>query len=389
MLAINIFIVLFAGGFCVLNMFLSSEELLFGVRIPSQERLTPEVKEIRKGFLAGMVGIAIIMLILACVQFRLYPQFSLMFSIYSPLIIVLVFLFIYFRSWKRAKELKEENNWMVPGKSYSHFPVSEWKAKESKLPMVVNIPTLVIIIVLFILTFRLYHQLPATIPVHFGANGVPDAWADKSFWSVCQIPLILFFIWLIIVFSSYLVVKQRIPIDEKDPVLSFAQQRVYKQHQLISLGLMSTIATVLIMPSQLIVLDLVSPGSLGIYSNNWFFTVGVFVAALPLLIVYFRSGQGGRKLTLSPEALEFATRAIQTPLGTEEGSVVLDDDQFWKMGLFYYNPADPSSIIENRFGVGTGFNFARGWVKIITVIGLAVFILLYVLLTVLFIKHGM
>lgn len=111
---------------------------------------------------------------------------------------------------------------------------------------------------------------------------------------------------------------------------------------------------------------------------------------LPVLIVYFRSGQGGRKLNLSPEALEFASyEAVQNaPVGTE-GDVVLDDDQFWKMGLFYYNPADPSSIIENRFGVGTGFNFARGWVKIITVISLVVFILLYVLLTVLFLNHGL
>ena len=107
MLAINILIVLFASGFNVLNMFLSSE-VLFGVRIPSQERLTSEVKEIRKGFLVGIAGITIIMLILACVQFRLYPQWSLMFSIYGPLIIVLMFLFIYFRSWKRAKELKKK-----------------------------------------------------------------------------------------------------------------------------------------------------------------------------------------------------------------------------------------------------------------------------------------
>ena len=47
MLAINIFIVLFAGGLNVMNIFLSSEELLFGVRISRQERLTPEINEIR------------------------------------------------------------------------------------------------------------------------------------------------------------------------------------------------------------------------------------------------------------------------------------------------------------------------------------------------------
>jgi uncharacterized membrane protein len=55
----------------------------------------------------------------------------------------------------------------------------------------VNIPALFIIIVLSILTLNLYHQLPASIPVHFGPNAVPDGWVDKSYWSVFLIPLLL------------------------------------------------------------------------------------------------------------------------------------------------------------------------------------------------------
>lgn len=385
MLVINIFIVLFAGGFSILNMFLSSEDLLFGIRIPSQKQLTPEVQKIRKGFLVGMAGITIIMLILAYMQFRLYPQWSLMFAINSPLIIVLVFLFIYFFSWRRAKELKEKDNWMITEKGYSHSPVSNWEAKVSKLAVLVNIPTLVIIIVLSILTLSLYHQLPAFTPVHFGPNNVPDGWVDKSYWSVFMIPLILFIVWLIMVFSSYLIVKQRITVDKKDPILSFAQQLVYKQQMLISYGFLSTIVTILIMPLDLIVLDLISPSSFGVYYDKAFFVV-LFIAVLPMLVVHFRSGDRGRKLKLSPETLEYTKCLIQTPLDTEEGDVELDDDHYWKMGLFYYNPTDPSSIIGNRFGVGISFNFARGWVKIITVIGLVVFILLYGLLTVTFLK---
>ncbi len=371
----------------MLNMFLSSEDLLFGIRIPSQKKLTPEVQRARKDFLVGMAGITIIMLILACVQFHFYPQLSLMFSINGPLIMVLVFLFIYFLSWRRAKELKGKNNWMVPGKSYSHSPVSDWKAKESKLAILVNIPALVIIIVLVILTFSLYNQLPTTIPDHFGVNAMPDAWVEKSYWTVFSFPLILFFIWPGLVFSSYLIVKQRITIDKKDPILSFAQQLVYKQHLLISLGLMNTILTILIMPLHLIVLNLISPSGFGVYYDKAHYVL-LLIAILPILVVYFRSGDRGRKLKLSPETLEYTKRLIQTPLDTEEGDMELelDDDHYWKMGLFYYNPPDPSSIIENRFGVGISFNFARGWVKIITVIGLFGFIILYVLLSVTFLR---
>lgn len=63
----------------------------------------------------------------------------------------------------------------------------------SKLAVLVNTPPLVIIIALSILTLKLYHQLPASIPVHFGPNAVPDGWVDKTYWSVFMIPMIIFF----------------------------------------------------------------------------------------------------------------------------------------------------------------------------------------------------
>lgn len=40
------------------------------------------------------------------------------------------------------------------------------------------------------------------------------------------------------------------------------------------------------------------------------------------------------------------------------------DDRYWKLGMFYYNPDDPTLLIEDRFGVNTGFNYGRpaAWV---------------------------
>ena len=36
-----------------------------------------------------------------------------------------------------------------------------------------------------------------------------------------------------------------------------------------------------------------------------------------------------------------------------------DDDDFYKLGVFYYNPNDPSFFIEKRFGIGWSLNFAN------------------------------
>jgi uncharacterized membrane protein len=59
-----------------------------------------------------------------------------------------------------------------------------------------------------------------------------------------------------------------------------------------------------------------------------------------------------------------------------------DDDKFWKLGLFYYNPDDSSKIVKARFGINLSFNYAHLPVKIGLILLLSGFIALYIWLTV-------
>jgi uncharacterized membrane protein len=47
-------------------------------------------------------------------------------------------------------------------------------------------------------------------------------------------------------------------------------------------------------------------------------------------------------------------------------NVNVDDDRSWKLGQFYFNPADPALFVEKRFGIGYTCNFGRpaAWVLI-------------------------
>jgi uncharacterized membrane protein len=40
-------------------------------------------------------------------------------------------------------------------------------------------------------------------------------------------------------------------------------------------------------------------------------------------------------------------------------------DACWKWGLCYVNPADPSILIEKRFGVGYTLNFGNRWTWVV------------------------
>ncbi|WP_414600950.1 DUF5808 domain-containing protein [Clostridium sp.] len=35
-----------------------------------------------------------------------------------------------------------------------------------------------------------------------------------------------------------------------------------------------------------------------------------------------------------------------------------DDKKHWKLGMFYYNPDDPSESVERKNGLGSTINFA-------------------------------
>jgi uncharacterized membrane protein len=71
--------------------------------------------------------------------------------------------------------------------------------------------------------------------------------------------------------------------------------------------------------------------------------IGILVYIIVLAV---KTGQGGSR--------------IKTPVkegGT--GNINRDDDRFWKAGLFYFNPDDPSIMVEKRFGVGYTLNFGN------------------------------
>jgi uncharacterized membrane protein len=85
---------------------------------------------------------------------------------------------------------------------------------------------------------------------------------------------------------------------------------------------------------------------------------GVVIALLPLhlvlvlvaIVVLARLGQGGSRVPASTEAPS-ATSVV--PVGDRT------QDNYWKLGVFYFNRDDPAVIIEKRFGLGYTLNFGR------------------------------
>lgn len=54
-------------------------------------------------------------------------------------------------------------------------------------------------------------------------------------------------------------------------------------------------------------------------------------------------------------------------------------DSAWKLGLFYFNPGDPTVWVDERFGVGYTLNFARltTWLLVVVVLAVTTAVLVW------------
>jgi uncharacterized membrane protein len=83
----------------------------------------------------------------------------------------------------------------------------------------------------------------------------------------------------------------------------------------------------------------------------------IVVALLPLclvlvlvaMVVLARLGQGGSRVP----ANETPSATSAVPVGDRT------QDNYWKLGVFYFNRDDPAVLIEKRFGLGYTLNLAR------------------------------
>ncbi len=73
----------------------------------------------------------------------------------------------------------------------------------------------------------------------------------------------------------------------------------------------------------------------------------LLIILIATAIYAFKVGQSGSRINVDIED------------DSVTGITDVDDDKYWKAGIFYVNKNDPSIFVEKRFGVGWTINFAN------------------------------
>ncbi|MER1954734.1 MAG: DUF5808 domain-containing protein [Desemzia incerta] len=203
-----------------------------------------------------------------------------------------------------------------------------------------------------------YDRIPNQFPIHWNSQNIPDRSVEKSPLSVMMMPAMQLLMIPVLAFSHYAFIKSKQKLLANYPQITSYQSKKFRRAWSINF-LVTSIATQLLLTST-------NFFSLFFAEDMAFGWMGLLIGIFILGIVGYSSfltwkyGQGGEKLVFSE---------IDEPV---EEVTEVDEEKYWKLGVFYYNPEDPSIFVEKRFGIGSTINLAR-WQSWACIAGLVLF----------------
>ena len=250
---------------------------------------------------------------------------------------------LYFILHAKTSRLKRDNMWGADLKQVRITDIAIRTADEM-LPWYIYLVPIIITIGLIAYTAMQYANLPNLIPTHWGINGQPDAFSEKSPFSAIASPLILLVMQGMMLGINELTKISGIKINATNKKRSRAQQLSFRKYTSWFLFMTVLLTTLLLSFLQLQTIH----NDIGTSALSFALPIGFLVLTFVMTGFYaFKVGQSGSRLDIDIIDEEV------------EGITSYDDDQYWKVGVFYFNKNDPSIFVEKRFGVGWTLNFGH------------------------------
>lgn len=364
-LLIFIFLNMSIGLLMGMTPYISRRDTPFGISIPVTDEV---VRSQKKSYLLINVGITFIINFSIFLYSRLSPNISEDKLVYLCIVSLFIVLGISLVTYVlKHKELKKYKQTLSLEMKQTKKIVVDLSFRDEKLifptSYLVGI-NLAFVLVTVLLTIFNYQNMPNQIVTQWDFNMNPTSITEKTWGSVMMIPAMQVLITIIIGVTNrgYLSAKQQ--IDGKNPAESSAKSKKFRRQSSLLNLIISILTQLLFVGIQLvIVFDSISPKVVLILSLV--FTILIIGLVLWFSLYYGQSGD--RLKTVN-------THEVSTP----RGSVVTgDDDNNWKLGMFYFNKQDPSFWVEKRMGIGMTFNFAKwqSWAFLIGVIVLPLLVI--------------
>jgi len=264
-------------------------------------------------------------------------------------------LYAYFH-WK-LKIKKQQQKW---GKYLTEIKIVDMslRAKDEMLPHSYFISLAFVPFILIIYTYYQYSLLPEQIPTHWGPSGEANAFTQKNRFSVILLPLMMLVMQGLFAALTEGTKRSGMKISAINPQKSALKQLEKRKYTSWFMFLTAFLITILFSFLQLTTIHY------GIVGKGFMLTI--FIAFILVILI------GSIIFSVKVSSLE----EIGDDSSFSEGITDVDDDRYWKGGLFYFNREDPSLFVEKRFGIGWTINFAKPLGYLIVFVPLIIILLI-------------
>lgn len=264
-------------------------------------------------------------------------------------------LMLHYRA--KVREIKHSMGWTTPQRRTASVAGEDTPAPVSLAWNLLYVP-----LVLGMAAFALssYDRFPAQIPMHADFAGNVTEYAPKSLATVLFPALVTCYIGIALVISHISIIVSKRPIDPAAPASSA-----------LAYGQFARLTSIVLVFGGLALTACI--GATYYLSVLGSISLGTAAAVVSLAALGFAFAMVGISVAMGQSGGRLAGE-----LRASDG-IASDDDSHWPLGVFYYNPEDPSVVVPKRFGVGWTLNMARPatWIALMGLVVVSVgFVLL-------------
>lgn len=321
--------------------FLVKRSVVFGVTIPEQYIERKDLTKFKRQY-ASIVSMLSILTIIAFAFWTLMNELSdesiILTGVMLSFAIIFVSLSLYFYFHGKIKRIKKNEKWLENLKQVNVTDLTV-RNNDEMLPWYVYLLPMIITVGLLSYVMMNYHLLPEQIPTNWGVNG-PDAWTDKTPFAAMQLSLVLLVMQCLFLGIHVATKNSGIKLSATNVNSSRNRQLSLRKSSSWFLFFVILLVTMLMSYLQLTTIHPELASSSLMIVVPFIFLVIVLGSSLIFALKVGRSDK------------------VHVEVVNGEMTSV-DDDQYWKGGMFYYNSNDPSIFVEKRFGIGWTLNFAN------------------------------
>lgn len=351
------------GVMMALTPYLMKKGECFAVTVPTAAADDPYLKRLRRTYLVIMLAATVVLTVVALVFVVLNNVTGVIVAMAGGSLLICVgsyALMLHFR--KKTNAYKKEQGWEAV------LQEAVAVVAESNVPHAVSLKWNLLYLPVIALTVLIgivgYAQMPEQIPIQVNVDGVVSNWVEKTPLVVLMPAAIQGFLAVCFVFSHWTITKSKKLSEPGAPVTSALAYGMFARAQSIYLVAAGVVISIAMMAMPLSFMNAIT-----IMQSAVLVMIAALVTVIGALAIGVIYGQGGARMFMRMQGSE---------------TLLADQDEYWKLGVFYFNPDDPSLFLPERFGIGWACNWARPAVWAIMVAGLVVTIGFVVIIMMLF-----